>query len=605
MKVSKTSKPNVATGYRRLPSSLYFRLVALFFPLVTVPFLISIIVTYNRYSASLEQNSSSATRQVIEQVSLNLDRYVRDLERITLLPFYDNSVLDILKNHNRPYGTFGFSSTDEQSKMNLFLSSISFDRTELRGISIFANDGSLFDNVEGRVSRNWLREQNGWMTQAQAAGGGLTIISPHRVSYYTSGTEQVIALARLIRDPFSGENLGFVKADLTEAGIAKILNPVNLSSNARLYVTDRAGSQLYPSFSTASPESKLLSAADNQERLDIGGQPFLNNSFYSDFTGLRVTGLVPFSDLRRDVNELTGFTLLLSLLAVGCAFGLAAFFSARLLRPVRHLQHSMKLVEQGDFAVRARLTGRDEIGQLAGSFNAMVGEIDRLVKEVYETRLRERDAELAALQSQINPHFLYNTLETMNMLALERNAYELSDLATNLGRLLRYTVDKKEQQVFLRDELQFVEAYLQIQSLRYGDRLQVEISVDPALENCLIPRLILQPLVENALLHGIGAGRGTVRIGATVHDEDELRLSVEDDGAGITDAKIADLERQITAGGTSSGKHGFGATLHGFALPNVHGRLRLLYGEPYGLHISRLQPTGSRFELRLPFVLDE
>lgn len=584
-------------------SSFYVRLILLIFPLITIPFLISSVVTYARYSGSVEQNARSYSRQIIEQVSLNLDRYVKDMERITLLPFYDNEVINVLNKHDKAYGSQVFSTADEESKMTLFLASISFDRFELRGVFIFANDSSLYSNVEGKVNRNWLGQQNEWMSQVRQAEGGLSLVPAHTASYYIGSAEQVFSVARLIKEPSTNKSLGFVKVDLTSNGMEKILAPVNLSADSRLYITDRAGNGLYPVLG----QNRALPVTQ-ADQLTLDGQEFLSSVVASDYTGLKVVGLVPVSNLRRDANELTSFTLLLSVLALVCAFGLAALLSRRLVQPIRHLQGKMKRVEQGKFEERAIVYGKDEIGQLAQGFNAMVSEIDRLVKEVYETRLRERDAELAALQSQINPHFLYNTLESMNMLALQRNHYDLSDLTTSLGKLLRYTVDTKEKLVYLREELRFVEAYLHIQSLRYGERLQHEVLVDPSLELALIPKLILQPLVENAIQHGIGNGAGVIRLSATLNEADDLVLTVEDDGTGLTAARTTEVEQHIYALAEPprpETRASFGEARGGFALRNVHQRLRLLYGAPFGLSLDKTVATGSRFVVTMPFQLEE
>ena len=249
----------------------------------------------------------------------------------------------------------------------------------------------------------------------------------------------------------------------------------------------------------------------------------------------------------------------------------------------------------------------DEIGQLAQGFNSMVGEIDRLVKEVYETRLREREAELSALQSQINPHFLYNTLESINMMALKHDHYEISDVVASLGKLLRYTVDMRENLVYLKEEIRFIEAYLRIQSLRYGDRLAFKLEIDPALEFYLIPKLILQPLVENAIEHGVGQSAGTVLISA-IGRENSLILIVADSGAGMAVEARSKVKEQIYAVSeitTVRVKTNFGEKKKGFALRNVHQRIRLMYGEPYGLFINEESTTGNSFVIKLPIRVEE
>jgi two-component system sensor histidine kinase YesM len=291
------------------------------------------------------------------------------------------------------------------------------------------------------------------------------------------------------------------------------------------------------------------------------------------------------------------------------AYAAAVILSNRLVKPIAHLQTKMRQVRRGLFQERAVVTTNDEIGQLTEGFNSMIGEIDRLVKEVYETRLREREAELSALQSQIHPHFLYNTLETMNMLALQGNGPELSNIVTSLGKLLRYTVDKQERLVHVFDEVKFAQAYLQIQAMRLGDKLQAAIHIDSSYDYCLVPKLILQPLIENVIEHAMGSGTVHMTLTASVEDDD-LILSIKDDGNGISGERLKRLEEQLQAGSESRSlieaqQGGFGTIKKGFALRNVHLRVRLHYGEPYGLFVDHKANCGAAFHIRLPIQWGE
>ena len=574
------------------------------FLLIIIPFLISGIVTYSKYSASVEENARTYASQIIGQINVNLDRYIKEMERLTLTPFFDNKVLSILKNHDGSPNKATFSTSDEVLKMNLFLSSLSFDRTELRGVFIFANDGLLYNTLDSTAGNRWESQTETWMAQVRQAEGGLVLVPPHFSRYYNlSKPELVFAISRLIRDPDDNNKaLGFVKVDLTPTGLTKILSSVNFSTNAKLYISDRDGHQIYPELAQTStlptPQGELVT---------LNGGDYLVASQQSSYTGLRVIGLVPVQDLRQDANDLTRFTLIISLLALIVACLLAVFLSNRLVNPIRHLQGKMKRVQQGGFEERASVMTHDEIGQLAQGFNSMVGEIDRLVKEVYETRLREREAELSALQSQINPHFLYNTLESINMMALKHDHYEISDVVASLGKLLRYTVDMRENLVYLKEEIRFIEAYLRIQSLRYGDRLAFKLEIDPALEFCLIPKLILQPLVENAIEHGVGQSAGTVLISA-IGRENSLILIVADSGAGMAVEARSKVKEQIYAVSeitTVRVKTNFGEKKKGFALRNVHQRIRLMYGEPYGLFINEESEEGNTFVIKLPIRVEE
>jgi two-component system sensor histidine kinase YesM len=235
----------------------------------------------------------------------------------------------------------------------------------------------------------------------------------------------------------------------------------------------------------------------------------------------------------------------------------------------------------------------------------MIKEIETLVEEVYETSLHEKDAELAALQSQINPHFLYNSFEFINMLAIENDQYEISDLISGLGKLMRYTVDKKKKMVTVKNEVEFIDNYLKFVNYSMGDRIKSEIVFDASLNNCLLPKLILQPLVENAIKHGIGEKEGSIKI-TIIKESDRLLIMVEDNGVGMSEQELKALYKTI-----NSQKKYFDnkvniqnkANVNGVALSNINHRIKLLYGEQYGLFLSSKKNIGTIAKIIIPYSI--
>lgn len=599
--------------------AVYFPLRAkfmiLFCLLITIPFFVIGIITYQKYSAGVERNTSELTYQLVDQMNVSLDRYVKEIERLTLMPLYDESIMRILKNHRDPVSKSPYLTSDETSKMNLFISSLAFDRAEIESIAIYTNDGSIFSNLDQSVNTRW-QESPGfaWMDDVKEKDGGLVILPPHVSDYYVA-PKTVISIARVIREPYTNKTLGMIKVDLTPRGLESILSSATLAGSGRIAITDREGRLLFASEGSGSEGKHAADVVDHfatdaetsgAEAAHGGsqGDTLSSASTESDYTGLRVTAMMSLRELRKEARELSQFTLIVSVIALAAACALAVLSAGKLVKPIAHLHAKMRQVKRGQFQERAVVSSNDEIGQLTEGFNAMIGEIDRLVKEVYETRLRERESELSALQSQIHPHFLYNTLEMMNMLALQGNGAQLSVIATSLGKLLRYTVDKKERQVFLQDELRFVESYLQIQALRLGDALKASVRVDSSYDRCIVPKLMLQPLVENVIEHAMGANPVNLRITAQV-DIDDLIVTVRDDGIGMSLERIARLEVEMNepervrlAAGSPQGS--FGRVQKGFALRNVHQRIRLLHGEPYGITIDQSVQQGAAFHIRLP-----
>jgi two-component system, sensor histidine kinase YesM len=567
------------------------------FLLITVPFLISGVITYDKYSANEDRRAKEYAMQIIEQVKINLDNYMSDMERMTTSPYYDHNVLSILKAHNLPYQSSIYITNDEMNEMNSLLYALALERPEVQGAFLFTNDGGLFSNRNDGVASRWRSSDNPWMNQVNRQGR-LTILPPHEAAYYEEPTE-VVSVIRLLREPASLDPIGIIKVDITRDGFEHLLREVSFSPNSRLFLLDKDDELIY-----SDTDQPLLASLIQSESM-MDSVDYIDVAAVSAYSGLQVAGLIPKSDLRGDVNELTRFTGIISVISLIIAYVVAVVLSNHLVKPILSLQRKMRIVQRGDFRERVVLKSNDEVGVLTDSFNTMVGEIDRLVKEVYEVKLREREAELTALQSQINPHFIFNTLESMNMMAMKIGSSELSSLIISLGKLIRYTVDKQETIVYLRDEIAFVDAYLQIQSFRLGDRLNVELDIEPSHEYALLPKLILQPLFENVIEHAIGSAAVTIKIGTRIIDDD-LNIIIEDSGAGMSPDRMAMVERRMYESGNDLQEHR-SATLKkkGYALRNVHQRIRLLYAEPYGLSIDKSVRAGTRFVLHLPFRWEE
>jgi two-component system sensor histidine kinase YesM len=583
----------------KLLTSLYIPLrvkfIIIFVTLITIPFAISGIVTYHEYMSQVKANTTINVLQITDQIKVNLDRFTKDLERLSVFPFYDSEVMDILTNSSEPGAETPYIPFNVQQKMSLFISSLEFDRPEIRRIVMLAPDGRLFSS-RSNISTNWARESEPWIKKIESTNGELIILKPHVPGYVTTDNTLTVSVIRKILQPYTNKYLGIIKIDLSAKAFSSFITPVYNSSESHLKLSllDQENNLLYP-FQSDAPLVQQPSAEQNEDN-------FLRISVESEYSGIQVVGTVP-SKLQQDAYRMIRFTLITSGVALILAYLLAMYMANRFVKPIRHLRSKMWLVQRGSFNERVQVTTNDEIGFLSKGFNNMVSEIGRLVKEVYETRIRERDAELSALQSQINPHFLYNTLESMNVVAMKYKMMDLSDIICHLGNLLRYTVYKQELPVFLRDELRFVESYLEIESLRLGDRLTLFIHVDSSLENCLIPKLILQPFVENVIEHGFKSSESRIEVEISAWVEgDDLIIRIVDDGKGMTTEQQQQLQENMTRENNAGEFSGFaGNRIKGVALRNVFQRLYLRYGAAYGVSVENREGMGTAFQIRVPF----
>jgi two-component system sensor histidine kinase YesM len=257
----------------------------------------------------------------------------------------------------------------------------------------------------------------------------------------------------------------------------------------------------------------------------------------------------------------------------------------------------MARAETGDFSARFEGDETDEVGRLGRSYNAMIGEIRNLIDLVYKEQHDKREAELHVLQEQIKPHFLYNTLETIRYMARRRGADDVEDIVVALTKLFRIGLSRGVETIALREELEHAGSYLFIQSTRYAGKFDYAIEADDGVLDRKVLRLILQPLVENAIYHGIKEkrGRGSIRVAARESGA-SLLLSVEDDGIGMDDGRQAAL-RAVIAGERPSP-----TPSEGFGVYNVNERLRLSFGPQFGIRFESAEGRGTRFEILHPVL---
>ncbi|HVO40320.1 MAG TPA: sensor histidine kinase [Spirochaetia bacterium] len=271
---------------------------------------------------------------------------------------------------------------------------------------------------------------------------------------------------------------------------------------------------------------------------------------------------------------------------------LAYVASRSATRRIQGLIAEMNKVVQGDFSVSLDPGNNDEIGQLTRRFAFMVSEVEQLLDEKYRLGKEVKQRELKALQAQINPHFLYNTLDLVNWMAIRRDAPEIRSLVSSLSRFYKLSLGRGEDTVTLRDELDHARTYVEIQNMRFGNAIRLLVDVPPSLDRCPILKLVIQPLVENAILHGImptESEKGTIRISGQTVDS-AVVVSVQDDGVGMSAEKL----QAVLSGDAPSQDH------HGFGVRNIHSRLQLSYGPGFGLSFHSTPNGGTTVVVRVP-----
>ncbi|MGN1137420.1 MAG: histidine kinase [Oscillospiraceae bacterium] len=308
---------------------------------------------------------------------------------------------------------------------------------------------------------------------------------------------------------------------------------------------------------------------------------------------------LPYFSVNREVNRLSlvyggycGLMLILSLL-------ITILFTSVFTRRINALSDTMHSVAGGNFDFDCDIGGNDEINRLFDDLGQMVNSMQKLMDDVYRAEIQneafkynQMEAEFKALASQINPHFLYNTLETIRMKAYCNNDKETADLVKKLGKFMRRCLEFKDGEVTLRSELEFTNSYLELQSARFGDRVSYSIYSEVNKDYMILP-LIIQPVVENAFVHGIEGCKGNGHIDIKVYYHREfVMIDVSDNGQGISEEKMAELEEKLRHNDTSSGKS--------IGLTNVNKRIKMYHGEQYGMSVKSVEGAGTTISITLP-----
>ena len=295
------------------------------------------------------------------------------------------------------------------------------------------------------------------------------------------------------------------------------------------------------------------------------------------------------------VNEISGMFIFLICVVVILLLIISLYFSKKLSYPILNMKKQMKLVQEGNFDVRLKDTGKDEFSQIASTINEMIKNLELYIQRSYDAQLKQKDAELNALKMQINPHFLYNTLEIIHMTAIQEGSEKISTMVLYLSTQLRYLLSANGDLVKLSEELEMIEQYFSFIKIRYNDDIKLVLKINPDLKDVMILKLILQPIIENSIKHGYVDGQQLkIVINAKMAD-DHIKINIYDNGQGMDADKLQSVKEYIYNKNTAVKPVSVG-------LKNVFDRIRFLYGEAYTPAILSSPGGGTIVKLRLPII---
>jgi len=563
-----------------------------FLCLILFSIAITNVISYRLSAESVEGNSEHYISEIMQQVNLNLQSYINNMENIAMLAltnkelkYYIESTSFLLEEDRRPY----------EKRISDLFQSILVTRKDIASIMVFGYNGRIVsDRRITSLNPNSKIEEQPWYLNAKREGGKSVISSPHVQNLIQNEYRWVVSLSRELKsaDGITGEGIFLV--DLNLSVIKEICSQINLGRRGYVFILDSEGGIVHH------PQQKLIASNLKSELIDrvkaTGTGNFIagegaNKRIYTIHEtqfGWKIVGVAYASELIANQNQIRISYLLWAVLALAIALILSFYLSRRLSRPIKRLQKQMKQVEKGNFDIRSEVLAENEIGQLGRTFNVMVGRIKELMDQILQNENAKRKNELKLLQAQINPHFLYNTLDSIIWMAARRKHEEVMEMTSALAKLFRAIINRNNETVSVRVELEHISNYLSIQKMRYKDKLGYLIDVDPDMMEYQVPKIILQPIVENAIYHGIKnkPGLGTIRITGLIQDSD-LVFIVEDNGIGMDPESIEQAMKSSEGSGQSIG------------LRNVNERIKL-FGHEYGISLKSEPAAGTEVTIVLP-----
>ena len=588
-------KPNLITRMFGKFKSIQSTMLVSFSALMVLAMLVFMVIAMRYTSGTIYENSINYMSQIIQQVNYDIDTYIEYMENISSV---------IAKSSDVPRYLFDQNQTEaereaEKERILTQFQTIMESRDDIYNVAAVAKNGRYIinqgdDELTGYVDI----ESLDWYQAAMESKSGIAVSSSHVQNAIQSSYKWVITLSRALVNNQTGEREGLFFVDLNYSAISDLCNNNSIEEKGYIFVLDAEGNIVYH------PKQQLMYGGLKTENIDAimecredsliideGGDSKLYTMSKSKRTGWTVVGAVYTSELLKNNEQAQMWYLLVASILLLAVIGISGIISREITKPIRSLRDSMRKVQNGQFDTHVEVITENEIGSLGRSFNLMTSEIRALMEQnVYEQK-QKRKSELKALQAQINPHFLYNTLDSIIWMSEAGENDEVVEMTSALARLLRQSISNDKEEVELEKEIEYVKNYLTIQKMRYKDKLEFFIYVDPRVAHVPIIKLVLQPLVENAIYHGIKykETKGNLKIYAKPVDG-RVEIVVADDGIGMDE----DVMEHIFD------EHRKEQKRNGVGVPNVQKRLQLQYGSEYGIRYESVKGAGTKAVITIP-----
>lgn len=563
--------------------------------------------TFYIFNDTLKRNSLDSSSQVVSQLNRQIDNYISNMDNISQVAISHPDVQDYVHglSNDKNFLTSeadGESPSQAKNRVTSLFQSIISVRKDINSIMLLLDSKTL-------VTNNPLDQINPYAdwpattsTRTESGPFSASLSSSYVQDIIIGKYSWVITMSRDVYDFRTNQHRGVLLVDLDYSIIEGLCNSIQLGKSGYVFIINPMGEIVYH------PRQQLIYSGLKEELIDkiknipngqltgeINNREVLYTTKTSEYTGWTVVGVSYLDELFYNRSEIEYY---FAMIVVACFLGsvlLSYYISLKITRPLEILRRSVQAVEGGNFDIEINVNSTDEVNGLAQDFNIAIRKIKELIEQNARTYEQKRKHELKSLQAQINPHFLYNTLDSIIWMIECGESKDAITMTSTLAKFFRLGISKGGDIISVKDEIEHLSCYLTIQKMRYKDSLDYSIDVDPAIYSCRTLKLLIQPLVENAIYHGL---KGQDKIGMLnvfgFRDKQDLVFKVVDNGIGMTSKELSEI---FNSNSPSKGSSGIG-------VKNVLDRIQLYFGLDYGVSFESFKGKGTTATIRLPAIID-
>lgn len=582
--------------------SIQSRLFLMLLIFIIIPYFLSVFFIYGYTKDRVEQQALEVSSNQMNKLSEELEQYFQDMIDLPYILYRNPDLFQVFRNDSEDSG-YSNPNSREKSIETFYLM-----RNEIRQVRFYLDrNKESFTAYNAKVSAPKLKPDllnQESMKKLYQANVDYLIEPPHQLVNYNnaaivpqSDNTVVMTFHHKIIDVLSSEFLGIITMDIDLNEYARLCNTLIRENEESVLLVDSNDRVMYASDTTLIGKAVPTSVLEriNAKDIDSGEDIILSKTLSGSLNQWKLIKITPSHFLFHDARQ-TAFINILVGIGVGMmGLIMIGFVSYRITRPIKILSKKVRSIEGGNMNVPFEHKGEDEIGHLEKHMKDMMDRINHHIEREYKLDIENRKNQFRALKSQVNPHFLFNALQSIGAVALRSQSPNVYELVTSLSKMMRYSI-RADQWVLVRDEVNYIQAYLSLQMERFGKDINVSIKLNEEIQRMKIPSMVIQPLVENFFKHCYEEGFQDAHL--SIYGEikgETLTLTVENDGLSVTLSKLQSLRENIYTTpytGTYSHEH--------IGLKNIHDRLVLNYGQNAGLKLDTKQGQGFLVQLVIP-----